>query len=249
MNVNVRRLLALFPFLAFCVGCGGSPISPSSSVQTFTLSGRVTDSATGLGLVGAIVSVGDGVNTGRSSTTDGAGSYAIAGLQQSGFTLTASVANYRSASKAVTLTTDQTLSFQLLRSVLTVQGTWAAPWTRQSCTDTGNLVGLCDLFNGGTIVLSLTQSGAIAQGTLVGLGSGQMNVAGSVGTTGILTLTGQGQGPASVGGTVTLGEWQSQVSENTTMAGSFTFVIVSPSNTAPGTVTVTATFEHVPRIG
>jgi len=247
MSVNLRRPLALFPFLAFCVGCGSSSISPSSSARTFTLSGRVTDSSTGVGLVGAIVSIGDGVNTGRSSTTDAAGNYTTAGLQQSGFTVTASVANYRSASKAVTLTSDQTLSFQLPRLVLIVQGTWTGPWTRQSCTDSGNLVGLCDLFNGGTIVLSLTQSGTIAQGTLIGLGSGQMNVSGSVGTTGTLTLT--GQGPASVSGTVTLSEWQSEVSENTTMVGSFRFVILSPSNTAPGTVTVTATFEHLPRVG
>jgi hypothetical protein len=95
------------------------------------------------------------------------------------------------------------------------------------------------------MILALTQSGSTAQGTLDGLGS-QMNVSGSIGTTGTLSLTGQGlTGPGSpLGGTLTLNSWQSQVSGNS-MTGSFTFVILS-GNATPGTATVTATFQ-VPR--
>jgi hypothetical protein len=138
------------------------------------------------------------------------------------------------------------LSFQLARSAPNFQGTWAGPWVRQSCSEAGSLVGFCALFNGGAIVLRLTQSGTTAQGTLSGLGPPQMTVSGAIGATGTLTLTGQGTSP--FGDTLALNDWQSQVLGNT-MTGSFSFVILSPPNTVAGTATVTATFEHVPRVG
>jgi hypothetical protein len=71
-----------------------------------------------------------------------------------------------------------------------------------------------------------------------------MNVSGPIGMTGTLTLTGQGSAPS--GGALTLNNWQSQVLGNS-MTGSFTFVILSPANTPPGTATVMATFQ-VPRV-
>jgi hypothetical protein len=105
------------------VACGGgSPNSPSSSTPspatpaTFSLTGLVTDITTGAGLSGATVSVADGPNAGKSALTDSSGNYTLAGLQQSSFTLNASASNYVSQSKAVTLASSQTLSFQLGRS-------------------------------------------------------------------------------------------------------------------------------------
>ena len=58
--------------------------------------------------------IADGPNAGRSTRTDAAGNYSLAELLQSGFTVNMSASNYLSQSKGVTLTSDQTLSFQLI---------------------------------------------------------------------------------------------------------------------------------------
>jgi hypothetical protein len=97
--------------------CGGrstttSP-SPTPTATTFSLSGTVTDSTTGSGISNATVTVVDGVNAGKSTTTGSSGSYSFAGLQPGGFTVTISASNYASQSKGVGLTLNQTLLFQL----------------------------------------------------------------------------------------------------------------------------------------
>lgn len=106
-------------------GCGSSnntptapstPTTPTPTQTTFNLTGQVTDSSTGSGISNANVAIADGPNTGKSTTTDGSGNYAFTGLQQSGFTVNASANNYVSQSKGVTLTSNQILSFQLVRS-------------------------------------------------------------------------------------------------------------------------------------
>ncbi|MCU1382684.1 MAG: hypothetical protein JWL71_1381 [Acidobacteria bacterium] len=178
-----------------------------------------------------MVSVADGPDAGKSAMTDFEGTYSIAALQQSAFTVTVSAANYLSASKGITLTANQQLSFQLHRSVYNFQGAWVGPWVRQSCADTGSLVGFCAVFNGGVVALQLTQTGTTAQGTLVGLGSSPMNVSGPIGTTGTLTLT--GQSVLNGFGTVTLSEWQSQGVVGA-MSGSFTFMVLSRGEQSPG---------------
>ncbi len=244
-----RRVLIL-ALVAVGISCGSPATSPSSSTPTtFILNGQVTDFPTGVGVPGASVSVVDGPNGGKSATTDTSGNYSIAALQPAGFTVTASAADHVSASKAVTLTSNQTLPFQLVRSVLNFQGVWAGPWEKQSCSETGSFVGFCALFNGGTMILRLTQSGTTAQGTLDGLGN-QMTVSGPIGATGTLSLTGQsslGAGNPLAPATLTLNNWQSQIA-GITMTGSFTVVVLSPANTTQGTATVTATFQ-VPRVG
>lgn len=89
--------------------------TPGAAPATFSLSGQVTDSGTGAGIAGATVSVADGPNARRSAGTDASGNYRLTALQQSGFTVAASAPNYVSQSKGVTLTSDQTLSFELTR--------------------------------------------------------------------------------------------------------------------------------------
>ena len=123
-KVSLRRLCA-FALLSALAGCGGSSNTPTTpTVTTFTLSGLVTDSITGKGISGATVSIGDGPNAGKAAVTDGSGNYNFSGLQQSGFTVNASVANYTALAKGVTLTSNQTLSFQLVPIFANVAGTW-----------------------------------------------------------------------------------------------------------------------------
>src|SRR5437762_1124451 len=113
------------PVIAFLVSfgaCGGSGTStpttptPTPTPTTFSLSGQVTESGTSTAIGGAKVSIADGPNAGRSTTTDSSGNYSLTGLQQSGFTVNVSADNYQPQSKGMTLTSNQTLSFQLVRA-------------------------------------------------------------------------------------------------------------------------------------
>ena len=112
----VRTFTALaFAVAVATVACGGnSPTSPSSfTPTTFSLSGQVTDRTTGAGIAGATVSIADGPNAGRWAATDGSGHYGFPALEQSGFAVNVAASNYLSQSTGVTLTSNQTLSFQL----------------------------------------------------------------------------------------------------------------------------------------
>jgi hypothetical protein len=228
-------------------GCGDSATSPLSASPTFSLTGLITDSATGAAVPGALVSIADGLNAGRSVTTALSGSYSLPALRQSGFTVTVSAGNYSSAAKGVTLTSDQVLSFRLVRSDGIFEGRWVDNWLVQSCADSGslNLAEFCASFNAGRMILILTQSGTAVQGTLDGLGSAPMNVAGQVSSSGFLTLSGQGTLGSSP---LTLNDWQSKISGDT-MTGSFTFTLLTGAGVPPGSATVTATFVQAPRVG
>jgi hypothetical protein len=115
----MRNLCALVVALAAsaCGGSNGSPAAPTPSApaptpQTFTLTGRVT-STSGAAIGSATVRISDGANTGRSTTTSGSGDYSLTGLAASGFTVVASATNYVAVGKGVTLTSSQTVDFQL----------------------------------------------------------------------------------------------------------------------------------------
>ena len=90
-----------------------TPTTPSPPTM-FSLSGQITDSETGSGVSGASISITDGPNAHVATTTDASGNYRFTGLEQSGFTVNVSASNYVSQSKGVTLTSNQTLSFQLV---------------------------------------------------------------------------------------------------------------------------------------
>jgi hypothetical protein len=101
------------------IGCGGdSPTAPTPppptppAPVTFTLTGTVT-STTGLAINGATVRIADSANAGRSTTTAGGGTYSLASLTASGFTVNVTAPNYIGTSDGVTLTSNQTVNFRL----------------------------------------------------------------------------------------------------------------------------------------
>jgi hypothetical protein len=125
---------------AACTGGDAGPMAPSititptptSSPNSFTLTGRVTESAPTQidGVKGALLTIGDSVNAGRSTSTDAYGFYSISGLQSAGFTLNLSADGYVNTSQAVSVTSNTTMNLQL------------APVARQmSHTSTGQLTG------------------------------------------------------------------------------------------------------------
>lgn len=114
---TVKRLL--IACVLFTSACSGSknPAAPSTPAPTptpttYTLSGTVTSTAGGP-IAGATVRVADGPNAGRSATTASNGSYALAGLSVSGFSVSASATYFFAEGKSVTLTSNQTADFAL----------------------------------------------------------------------------------------------------------------------------------------
>jgi hypothetical protein len=147
-----------FAMLLTTVACSGNSTT-APAPTTFSLSGQVVDGATGTGISGATVSIADGPNAGKSTTTDGTGNYTFTGLLVSGFTVTVSATNYVSQSLPVTLTANRTLPFTLARITANLAGNWSG--TIQFTQ-----------LNGSTLVqvvqpisMNLTQSGNTISGT------------------------------------------------------------------------------------
>src|SRR5258708_5782470 len=125
MSIVKRGCIIVLLTSASACGSSTTPTAtptPTPTATTFSLTGQVMDSTTSTGISGATVSIADGANVGKSATTDGSGNYSFTGLQPAEFTLNVSATNYVSQSKAVKLTSSQTLAFQLTRRAVTVTG-------------------------------------------------------------------------------------------------------------------------------
>lgn len=125
----MKRSLGLVAASLIAASCGSATstaptaTTPTPTPSTYTLSGQVT-STTGAAIAGAAIRIADGANAGRSTSSDGNGTYTLTGLTVSGFTVNISAANYSSASTAVTLTSNQTVNVRLTPTPLfTASGT------------------------------------------------------------------------------------------------------------------------------
>ena len=85
------------------------------AIPTFTLSGLVTETAptTSTVLPGVRVTIVDGANAGKTATTGADGRYSITGVVNGGFTVTAQLAGYTTASLPVGINGNTTLDFRL----------------------------------------------------------------------------------------------------------------------------------------
>ena len=151
MPKRVCVIALLLPALA----CGASSsTTPSPTATMFSLAGQVIDSATSAPISGATVSIADGPNAGKATTTDSSGTYGLTGLQPSGFTVNASASLYVSQPKGVTLAANQTLSFQLTRQPSTPQ---PSPTPSPSCKYTLSVGSTIDGYpNGGSFAVTVT---------------------------------------------------------------------------------------------
>lgn len=76
-------------------------------------------------VAGATVTVQDGADAGRSTTTDTSGHYSLANLSRGGFTVRATATDHEPLSKGVTLVVDTALDFELpkvLKADLVIDG-------------------------------------------------------------------------------------------------------------------------------
>jgi hypothetical protein len=123
--------------LATIVGAcdGRSPTTPNplpSSRPIYSLTGFVTEPV-GVAVEGAAVAVLDGPHKGKSTTTDGAGSYALIGVD-GGFTIQVTKDGYEPTSKGVTVTQSLTLDVEIRPSAINrnISGNWTVTFEPQS---------------------------------------------------------------------------------------------------------------------
>jgi protocatechuate 3,4-dioxygenase beta subunit len=93
-----------------------SPVAPTPTPTTFTLSGSVTDPS-GTAINGAVVTITDGANAGRSTTTANGGVFNLTGLTPSDLTLNVTAINFQPSGVRVNLTSNQNVMVRLAHSV------------------------------------------------------------------------------------------------------------------------------------
>lgn len=123
--LNMVKTICPSAIVLATLACAGeratAPSAAATSALAWSLAGRVTGGSiftsegTSSPVGGATLSIIDGPDAGKAATTDALGNYTFSGLQQSGFTVSASAAGYVSQSRGVTLTSNQTLNFTLTK--------------------------------------------------------------------------------------------------------------------------------------
>jgi len=98
--------------------CGGgatspTPTGPATPPTVFSLTGTISNSATGAPISGATARVADGPNANQSATTNSGGVYTFPNLALGGFTVNFSATNYITTAQSITLTSNSRLDARL----------------------------------------------------------------------------------------------------------------------------------------
>lgn len=96
-----------------CSNNPAAPTPPAPTPTTYALTGRVS-SAAGPAITGASLTIADGPNAGKSTTSNSAGDYAFQSLTASGFTLSVSAAGFVSKAGPISLTQNVTANVTML---------------------------------------------------------------------------------------------------------------------------------------
>ena len=93
-----------------------SPTAPNPPAPvTANLSGRVTETVPGaiLPIGGALLTIADGANSGKTATTNGNGEYSFSALRRDAFSVTVSASGYLTSAFPIDLRSDATRDFPL----------------------------------------------------------------------------------------------------------------------------------------
>jgi hypothetical protein len=124
-RILVRVLTLVIPIILTLAGCGGTtgggatpsaptPAPASTPPPTYTVSGVVTETAPVYRpLAGLRVAVSDGPNRWTSAETDARGAYLLTGVAGGSHTVSASGEKYLESAKAVVISGNMSLDFQL----------------------------------------------------------------------------------------------------------------------------------------
>ena len=120
---EMRIILGCFTALVLATGCGGgrggsfgSPAGPNApGPQTANLSGKVTESGASavFPIAGAVLTIGDGANAGKTATTNDTGEYSFTELRREAFSISISASGYVTSSLSVDLQAGATRDFSL----------------------------------------------------------------------------------------------------------------------------------------
>jgi Carboxypeptidase regulatory-like domain len=114
-----------FSLLLIFVATGCNAASPTTPVTSYTLTGRVTQAGTSVGVADAIVRILDGPNTDQVATTDPQGNYFFIRLSPSTFTVMAAAVGFYDQTKTVDLTSTRlVVSFELVGGAPTTPSPW-----------------------------------------------------------------------------------------------------------------------------
>ena len=110
--METRRFVAALGAL-LTLSCGGSPTSPGQG-GSVSLSGQVTSALTSTAVSGATLTITDGVNVGKSATTDSSGNFTFTNLERGNFTVAVAAQGFAPQSQAMSLPSTQPVSFRLV---------------------------------------------------------------------------------------------------------------------------------------
>lgn len=127
------------------------------------VSGRVTESAPtqAFGIPGAVLTISEGVNAGRTARADASGFYTFFGLKSASFTIRVSADGFMPRSESVNVTMDRTLDFQLppVAQTMTVTSTLDIGPGDGTCSDSVSMkpcrILSLPVHNAGTIAATL----------------------------------------------------------------------------------------------
>jgi hypothetical protein len=186
------------------------------------LAGTVATSA-GAPLAGATISILDGSNGGRSTTTNSAGAYRFDGLQSSNGNVSAKASGYQESIRGLYIDGNASLNFTLtaVPASPTFTGTWRGRATSTSCKDDGAAAGFCRAIPGlsDNLVMTLTQNGNAVSGN-VDFGGYPLKASGTA-QGDRLQINGTG---AFNGVDYEYRNWNTTMT-GSTMTGSFTFLL------------------------
>jgi hypothetical protein len=134
------------------------PVSSPPPPQVFTLTGVVSDERTGAPIAAATVQTVGGANGGKSSSTDGNGSFSIPGLTSGSVTIRASANGYDTIDQAVTIAADVKIDLKLRATATAPPPPAPPPPPSAPCAYTISPVSNSLTWMGGTFTATITRT-------------------------------------------------------------------------------------------
>jgi hypothetical protein len=203
--------------------------------RVFGVAGVITDGESGQPVAGEVEII-DGPDAGRKTPTDGAGRYALSGLSSGSLTVRARAAGYDSGDMHVTIVDrDVRADITLRRMAPDYSGIWNGEYTIDACTNVdppgSTPIDICAAPASSNLYrFTLTQSGSTVTGTYrmvsamfscpCGGEYGTFDVAGTIASNGVLTLTTTGTPRGS--GVVLAETFNLRLTTPSTLTGSLT---------------------------
>jgi len=188
-----------------------------ASAPTYTVTGTIRESGESFGEPNATVTILDGPNAGRFTTSNREGNYALTGLAFASFSISVTASNFASVSRAVTLTpgvTTTTVDFTLTRNGQF--SSFLGTWTGVMADNRGSVrLVVQDVFLTLSTIRRLTFTFTPGPGSpcfqrggfngvydnYAGAGGGAFNVSTLINGGGAISMTGRTTSPSSAVGT------------------------------------------------